>query len=56
MIVNMVQSCLIDTIEEVCGILPNPYVLVAVSKGMWAVKLCSDKILQLLTLVLHWYF
>ena len=27
----------------------NPNALVAVSKGMWPVKLCSDKILQFLT-------
>jgi len=27
----------------------NPYVLTAVSKGMQAEKLCSNKILQLLT-------
>jgi len=29
--------------------LPNPNALVAVSKGMWAVKLCINKILQLST-------
>ena len=28
---------------------PNLNVLVAVSKGMWAVKFCSNKILQFLT-------
>ena len=27
----------------------NPNALVAVSKGTWAVKLCSDKVLQFLT-------
>jgi len=27
----------------------NPNALVAVSKGMWAVKLCANKILQFLT-------
>jgi len=27
----------------------NVYALVAVSKGMWAVKLCSNKNLQFLT-------
>jgi len=31
-------------------LLPNPAMLVSVSKGMWAVKLCSNKILQFLTL------
>jgi len=30
-------------------LLPNPNVLVAVSKGMRAVKLCTNKILQFLT-------
>jgi len=30
-------------------LLPNPYVLVAVSKGMQAVKLCTNNILQFLT-------
>ena len=29
-------------------LMPNPYALVAISKGMWAVKLCSNKILQFL--------
>ena len=29
--------------------LPNPNVLVAVSMDMWTVKLCSNKILQFLT-------
>jgi len=29
--------------------LSNPNVLVASSKGMWAVKLCTNKILQFLT-------
>jgi len=27
----------------------NPMALITVSNGMWAVKLCSNKILQLLT-------
>jgi len=30
-------------------LLPNPNALVVVSKGMWAVKLCTNKILQFLT-------
>jgi len=30
-------------------LLPNPNVLVAISKGMLAVKLCTGKILQFLT-------
>jgi len=30
-------------------LLPNPNALVAISKDMWALKLCSDKILQFLT-------
>jgi len=30
-------------------LLPNPNVLVAVSKGMWAIKFCCNKILQFLT-------
>jgi len=34
---------------ELQHLLPNPYVLVAISKGMWAVKLCTNKILQFLT-------
>jgi len=34
---------------ELWCLLPNPNALVAVSKGMWAVKLCINKILQFLT-------
>jgi len=30
-------------------LLSNPNVLAAVSKGMWAVKLCYSRILQFLT-------
>jgi len=30
-------------------LLPNPIALVAISKGMWAAKFCSNKILQFLT-------
>jgi len=30
-------------------LLPNSNALVVVSKGMWAVKLCTNKILQFLT-------
>jgi len=30
-------------------LLPDPNAAVAISKGLWAVKLCSDKILQFLT-------
>jgi len=37
------------TPRELCRLLPNPYVLVAVSKGMQAVKLCSSEIFQFLT-------
>ena len=39
------------TVEENSGqhLLPNPYALVPVSKGMRAVKLCTHKILQFLT-------
>ena len=35
--------------RELQHLLPNLNVLVAVSKGMRAVKLCSNKILQFLT-------
>jgi len=34
---------------ELQRLLPNTNVLVAVSKGMWAVKFCTNKILQFLT-------
>ena len=34
-----------NTVEEN----PNPNALVAVSKGMWAVKLCTNKIFQFIT-------
>jgi len=34
---------------ELQRLLPNPNALVAVSKGMWAVKLCTNKIVQFLT-------
>jgi len=41
-----------DSVENLTWhkFLPNPNALVAVSSGMWAVKLCSSKILQFLTL------
>jgi len=35
-----------NAVEESSCLLPNPNVLVAVSKGMWAVKLCTHKIIQ----------
>jgi len=40
-----------NTVEENSSVfsLTNLNVLVAVSKGMWAVKLCINKILQFLT-------
>jgi len=34
---------------ELQRLLPNPNALVAVSKGMWAVKLCTNEIVQFLT-------
>jgi len=38
-----------NTVEDHSSILPNPNALVAVSKGMHTVKLCTNKILQFLT-------
>jgi len=38
-----------NTVEENSGVFSSQNVLVAVSKGMWVVKLCSNKILQFLT-------
>jgi len=38
-----------NTVEELQSLLPNPNVLVAVSKGIWAVKLCTNNNLQFLT-------
>jgi len=35
--------------EDVAGSLPNPNVLVVIRKGMWAVKLCSNKTLNSVT-------
>jgi len=40
--------CRLHCWEELQHLLPNPSVLVAVSKGVQAVKLCSNKILQFL--------
>ena len=38
-----------NTVDELQHLLANPNALVAVRKGMWAVNLCSNKILQFLT-------
>jgi len=38
-----------NTIDELQHLVPSPNALVAASKGMWAVKLCTNKILQFLT-------
>ena len=43
--------CRLHRWEELQHLLPNPSTLVAISKGMQAVKLCSNKILQFLTVV-----
>ena len=43
---EMVQVTLL---RRTLRLLPAPNVLVAISKGMWAVKLCFNKILQFLT-------
>jgi len=40
---------LVDGTETVQVTIPNPNVLVAISKDMWTVKLCSNKILQFFT-------
>jgi len=42
----MVQSIIT---EELQHLLPNPNAIVAVNKGMMAVKLCFNKMLQFLT-------
>ena len=38
-----------NTAEENSSIFSNPNALAIISKGMWTVKLCSNKILQFLT-------
>ena len=43
------QNAYGDSAVENSSLLRNPNALVAVSKGMWAVKLCTNKILQFLT-------
>jgi len=42
----------VPPLRRTLAFLPNPSALVAISKGMRAVKLCSNKILQFLTGVL----
>jgi len=49
MYVQLVEQSTDNTAGEFQHFLPNPNVLVAISKGMQAVKLCTNKILQFLT-------
>jgi len=46
MYVQLVEQSIDNTAGEFQHFLPNPNVLVAISKGMQAVKLCTNKILQ----------
>ena len=43
------RQCRYHCRGELQRLLPNPNALATVSKGMWAVKLCTNKILQFLT-------
>jgi len=49
MYVQLAEQSIDNTAGEFQHFLPNPNVLVAISKGMQAVKLCTNKILQFLT-------
>jgi len=43
------EAVLVTPLRRTLAFLPNTNVLAATSKGIWVVKLCSNKILQLLT-------
>jgi len=47
--ITHLKLIILPHVEETQCFLPNPNTVAASSKDRWAVKLCSNKILQLLT-------